>query len=173
LRYALNWDAYIDQLTLQPLPWDQDGRTLPRMAPSTAVALCAFGASLLCARSRATAGAHQALAVGVVIFGWMGLSRFVFGGEALIPFVNIAAHASIVFILIGAGALTLCTDVGIAKLLASEGVGGTMARRLLPAAILAPLLAGALALHSERNGLLGYETAVSVFALAAVIVFSA
>ena len=37
--------------------------------------------------------------------GWMGLSRFVFGGEALIPFVNVAAHASIVFILIGAGAL--------------------------------------------------------------------
>ncbi|HEX2676843.1 MAG TPA: PAS domain S-box protein, partial [Polyangiales bacterium] len=108
-----------------------------------------------------------------MIFGWMGLSRYVFGGEALFPFVNIAAHGSIVFILLGAGALTLRTDVGIARLLASDGVGGTMARRLLPAAILAPLLAGALALHSERNGLLGYETAVSVFALVAVIVFAA
>jgi PAS domain S-box-containing protein len=171
LRYAFNLDVYIDQLSLQPLP---AGPGLsPRVAPATAVAFCCFGASLLCGRSRHTAAAHQALAVGVVILGWLGLSRYVFGGEALLPFVNVAAHGSIVFILIGAGALTLRTDVGIARLLASDGVGGMMARRLLPAAILAPLLAGALALHSERNGLLGYETAVSVFALAAVLVFSA
>src|SRR5262249_2785159 len=159
------WEAYIDQLSLEPFPAGSDVESLPRMAPATAVAFCCFGASLLCARAPSTRIAHQALAIVVVIFGWLGLSRYVFGGEAVIPFVNVAAHGSIVFILVGAGALTLCTDVGVAKLLASEGVGGSMARRLLPAAILAPLVAGALALHSERNGLLGYETAVSVFAL--------
>jgi PAS domain S-box-containing protein len=173
LRYAFGWDAYIDQFSLEPFPSGPDAETLPRMAPSTAVAFCCFGASLLCARAPATRVAHQALAIIVVIFGWLGLSRYVFGGEALIPFVNVAAHGSIVFILVGVGALTLCSDVGIAKLLASDGVGGSIARRLLPAAILAPLAAGAFALHSERNGLLGYETAVSVFALSAVLVFSA
>src|SRR5688572_25576997 len=173
LRYALSWDVYIDQFSLAPMPTGQLGLHPPRMAPSTAVAFCFLGLSLFSSLHPKTALAHQTLALLVVVIGWMGLSRYVFGGQALIPFVNISAHASIVFILIGAGALTLRTDAGIAKLLASEGVGGSMARRLLPAAILVPLLAGALALRFERTGSLGYETAVSVFALTGVIAFAA
>ena len=169
-RYAFSLDIYIDQFTLAPLP--QGGELPPRMAPSTAVAFCCFGLSLLCSRYTTGALAHQALAILVVVIGWLGLSRYVFGGEALIPFVNVAAHAAIVFIVIGAGALTLRTDIGIAKLLVSEGVGGTMARRLLPAAVFVPLVAGALALRFERSGTLGYEAAVSVFALSGVIVFA-
>jgi PAS domain S-box-containing protein len=171
-RYALSWDVYLDQFSLGPLPVGFDGRLPPRMAPSTAVAFCFLGLSLLCSLHPKTALAHQTLAVFVVVIGWMGLSRYVFGGEALIPFVNVAAHASVVFILIGAGALTLRTDAGVAKLLASEGVGGGMARRLLPAAVLVPLAAGALALRFERNGSLGYESSVSVFALTGVIAFA-
>jgi PAS domain S-box-containing protein len=173
LRYALSWDVYIDQFSLGPMPIGELGPHPPRMAPSTAVAFCFFGMSLLASLHPKTALAHQTLAIFVVVIGWMGLSRYVFGGQALIPFVNVAAHAAIVFILIGAGALTLRTDAGIARLLASEGVGGSMARRLLPVAILVPLFAGALALRFERTGSLGYETAVSVFALTGVIAFAA
>ncbi len=173
LRYALGWDVYLDQFSLRPMGLGPDGDLPPRMAPSTAVAFCCLGLSLITSQLAKTALAHQALAIFVVIIGWMGLSRFVFGGEALIPFVNVAAHASIVFILVGAGAMTLRPDAGIAKLLASEGVGGSMARRLLPVAILVPLLAGALALRFERSGALGYEASVSVFALTGVIAFAA
>ena len=171
-RYAFSWTAYIDQLTLAPMPATVFGGQPPRMAPSTAIAFCLLGLSLLSSLQQRTALAHQTLAIFVVIIGWMGLSRYVFGGEPLVPFVNVAAHAAVMFILIGAGALTLRTDAGIARLLASEGVGGTMARRLLPAAILVPLIAGALALRFERGGSLGYETAVSVFALTGVIAFA-
>jgi PAS domain S-box-containing protein len=173
LRYALGWDVYLDQFSLGPIGFESDGDLPPRMAPSTAVAFCFLGLSLMTSQHPRTALAHQTLAVFVVIIGWMGLSRSVFGGEALIPFVNVAAHASIVFILVGAGALTLRPDAGVAKLLASDGVGGGMARRLLPVAILVPLLAGALALRFERAGSLSYEAAVSVFALTGVIAFAA
>jgi PAS domain S-box-containing protein len=173
VRYALAWDVYLDQFSLGPLPYTQNGDLPPRMAPSTAVAFCFLGLTLLFSLFRTTALVHQTLAIFVIVIGWLGLSRFVFGGEALVPFVNVAAHASIVFILIGAGALTLRTDAGVARLLASEGVGGSMARRLLPVAILVPLLAGALALRFEHSGRLGYETSVSVFALTGVIAFAA
>ncbi|HEV7605884.1 MAG TPA: PAS domain S-box protein [Steroidobacteraceae bacterium] len=171
-RYALSWDVYIDQFTLGPVPEPTPGVSLPRMAPSTAVAFCCFGMSILCALRPRTASAHQTLAIIVLVIGWMGLSRYIFGGEALVPFVNVAAHGSILFLLLSAGALTLRTDAGVAKLLASEGVGGSMARRLLPAAILVPLLAGALTLSFERAGGLGHEAAVSVFALSAVVAFT-
>ena len=172
-RYALSWDAYIDQLTFAPMPDAERGVMPPRMAPSTAVAFCGFGMSILCALRRQLASAHQTLAILVLLLGWMGLSRHIFGGEALMPFVNVAAHGSILFLLLSAGALTLRPDAGVARLLASEGVGGSMARRLLPAAILVPLLAGALTLRFERTGGLGHEAAVSVFALSAVIAFTA
>ncbi|HEY6123872.1 MAG TPA: PAS domain S-box protein [Steroidobacteraceae bacterium] len=173
LRYALSWDAYIDQLLLSPMPALAHGGMPPRMAPATAVGFCCFGMSILCALRGPTALAHQTLAILVIMLGWMGISRHIFGGEALVPFVNVAAHGSIVFLLLGAGALTLRTDAGVAKLLASSGVGGSMARRLLPAAVLVPLLAGALTLHVERNGTLGHEAAVSLFAISAVIAFTA
>jgi PAS domain S-box-containing protein len=173
-RYALGWDAYIDQFSLAPMP---DSILLgvmpPRMAPSTAVAFCCFSASIVCALGARTASAHQTLAGIVVLVGWMGLSRYIFGGEPLVPFVNVAAHGSILFLLVGAGALTLRTDAGVAMLLASDGVGGGMARRLLPAAVLVPLLGGALTLRFERTGSIGHEAAVSVFALLGVIAFTA
>ena len=46
-RYALSWDAYIDQLTFAPMPDAERGVMPPRMAPSTAVAFCGFGMSIL------------------------------------------------------------------------------------------------------------------------------
>jgi PAS domain S-box-containing protein len=172
LRYLFGWEAYIDQFTLSPVIVGDDGRFPPRMAPSTACLFILFGASLICAASRQAAVVHQALAILVVIGGWMGVSRYAFGGDPLMPFVNVAAHASVVFVLLGAGALTLRTDIGIAKLLVSDGVGGAMARRLLPAAIVVPLLAGMLALYFERSGKIPYEAAINLFALIGVVAFS-
>ncbi len=172
LRYSLSWDAYIDQFTLDPIPADGGDEPVPRMAPSTAVAFCCLGASILCSRWKVASIAYQTLAVTVIVVGWLGISRYAFGSETFIPFVNVAAHASVVFLLLGAAVLTLRTDVGIAKLLVSEGVGGAMARRLLPAAIIVPLLGGVLALYFERNGLLRIESAVSLFALVGVVAFA-
>jgi len=170
-RYILGWDIYFDQLSLAPMPVNPDGPMPPRMAPSTAIAFCLFGLSLLCSMHQRTPLAHQALAILVMVLGWMGLSRFIYGGEALIPFINMAAHASIVFLLLAVGALTLRPDAGIARLLASDGVGGTLARRLLPAAVIVPLAAGALTLYLERKEGFGLEAAVSVLAMLSVIVF--
>jgi PAS domain S-box-containing protein len=172
-RYALSWDVYLDQLTLAPMPEAVQGLLPPRMAPATAVAFCCFGLSLVFSLVQRTALVHQTLAMLVAILGWVGFSRYVFGGDALIPFINMAVHAAILFMLIGAGALTLRTDAGIAKLLASEGVGGGMARHLLPAAIIVPLIVGALTLRMERMGTLGLEGTVSILALSSILVFVA
>ena len=47
-----------------------------------------------------------------------------------------------------------------------------MARRLLPAAIIVPLLAGSLTLHFERHGTFSFEAAVALFALSSAVVSS-
>src|SRR5688572_4157510 len=162
LRGILGWD----------LSLAMGGRLPPTpVASATAIAFLLFGASLLCARVSRLAHVHQALAILCLLMGWLGLSRYVFDSSMSFLFASMAVHAALLLILLSAGALTLRPDAGIAALLASKGVGGGMARRLLPAAIVVPLLAGALAIRYERSGAVDMSAAVSIFALVSVIAF--
>ena len=108
-----------------------------------------------------------------LLLGWLGLSRYVFGGEPLFAFTNMAVHTASLFLLLSAGTLTLRQDAGVARCWRAKASAAAWRARLLPAAILVPLLAGALTLHFERRGTLGIEAAVSIFALSSVIVFVA
>src|SRR3954468_14349364 len=123
------WNVYLDDLSLAPVPAALDGMSAPRMAPATAFGFLMLGLSLLFAVPRRSALLHQALAIAGVLTGWVGLSRFVFGGDPLFPFAEMAVHTAVLFLLTSAGVLTLRTDAGIAALLVSDGVGGAMARR--------------------------------------------
>jgi PAS domain S-box-containing protein len=171
MRYILGWDLYLEQFSLEPLPIAVDGRASPRMALATACGFLFMGLALLLSQFLRTALLHQGLAILVALIGWLGLSRYVFGGEPLFAFAYMALHTALLFLLLAAGMLTLRPDAGIAALLASSGVGGSIARRLLPAAIVVPLCAGVMTLYFERRGLVGFEGAVAVFALSSVIVF--
>src|SRR5688500_6713843 len=80
LRMAFAWDVSIDQLSLAQLPVAVDSHTPPRMAPATATAFVLLGLSLIFAQQVRTAAPHQALTVLCMSLGWVGLSRYVFGG---------------------------------------------------------------------------------------------
>ncbi len=172
IRNASGWNVYIDQLSLAPLPPD-GGAPLPRMAPATAVSMLLLGTSIACSLQRRLALLHQALAVLGLLVAWFGLSHFVFAGQAVFAFAQMAFHTAVLLLLLHAGALTLRSEAGLAALLSSGGAGGGLARRLLPAAIVVPLVAGVLTLQSQRSGMLSFEGAVSLFALSSVVVFAA
>ncbi len=172
-RYATGWDLYLDQLSLAQMPEVIDGNTPPRMALATSLVFTLLGSSLLLAQHPRGALAHQALAVIGMLTGWLGVSRYLFGGEPVFAFADMAIHTALLAVLLTGATLTLRPDAGVARLLASGGVGGGMARRLLPAAMIVPLLAGALTLYFERNGKLSYETAVAIFALSSAVIFVA
>ena len=142
LGYAANWNVYLDQFSLGAIPTTIDGQAASRMAPATALAFLLLGLSLLFALLPRSARLHQGLAVAAMLVGWIGFSRYVFGGEPLFAFANMAVHSALLFLLLSAAALSLRPDVGIAALLASDGVGGAMARRLLPAAVVDDAIGG-------------------------------
>ena len=171
--HVSGWNVYLEQLSLGPIPRTLESEAIPRLAPATALAFVFTGLSMILAVPRATALLHQGLAIGGLLVGWIGLSRYLFGNETLFAFADMAVHTAILFLLICTALLTLRTDAGIAALLASDGVGGGMARRLLPAAIIVPLVAGALTVQYQRRATFGFEAAVAVFALTSVIVFVA
>ena len=85
------------------------------MAPATAFGFLVLGLSLLFAVPRRSALLHQALAIAGLLVGWLGLSRFVFGGEALFPFADMAMHTAILFLLTPPACWHLRTEAGIAR----------------------------------------------------------
>ncbi|HKU90704.1 MAG TPA: PAS domain S-box protein [Steroidobacteraceae bacterium] len=173
LAHSAYWNVYIDNLSMAQVPAAVEGMSPPRMAPATALGFQLLGLSLVLAVPRRSVLLHQALAIAVLLVGWMGLSRFVFGGDPLFAFADMAVHTALLFLMLGAGTLTLRTDAGIAALLVSDGVGGAMARRLLPAAVLVPLAAGALSVYYERRAAFSFEVATAMFALLSMAVFVA
>jgi light-regulated signal transduction histidine kinase (bacteriophytochrome) len=56
--------------------------------------------------------------------------------------------------------------------LTSDTPGGAMARRLLPAAILIPLVLGALFFSSEKRGFFEIESGISLYAFANIVLFA-
>ncbi len=172
IRNLSGWDLYLDQLSLGPLPTPSNGIDTVRMAPATAFAFTLLGLSIWCSTRRGLAPLHQGLAIAVLLAGWLGLSRYVFGGEPVFVYANMALHTALLLCLLAIGALSLRPNAGVAELLASGGVGGAMARRLLPVAILVPLAAGALTVRFEQSGALRFEHSVAILALISAIVFA-
>jgi PAS domain S-box-containing protein len=169
---VVGWNLRLDNLSIEKLPRAPAVALAGSMSLATALAFVLLGVALLLTRSTRSARLYQACAIIALLIGWVGFSRYVFGGEPLVPYAGMAIHTATMFLILGAGVLSLRTDVGLMALLTSERTAGVSVRRLLPAAILIPLMAGALALHAEQRGWLGTGAALSLFGLVVVILFA-
>jgi len=137
-----------------------------RMSPATAASFVLLGGAFALSRSR-WLRTFQALAIFVLLLGWLGLARYAYGG-VLAPYMTMAAHTAALVLLFGAATLATREDIGVVALLTRRSLGGLSARRLLPAAVIAPLAMGGLSLYAERTGWFGTEVALALFAMATV-----
>jgi PAS domain S-box-containing protein len=169
LDYLFAWRLELDSLGLQGLA-TRHGMHPAVMSPATAIGFALLGTATAFAYFARRGVACESLGLLALLTGWLGLGRYVYGGVPLLPYTQMAIHTAIVVLFLSTAVLALRPDVGIAALLASRRPGGVTARRLLPAALIAPLAAGALALYTHRSGVLEVEQAFSLFALASVLV---
>ena len=98
----------------------------------------------------------QALALAVVLIGFIALLGYLYGVELLFGsagYAAVAVHTAIVFILLGVGVLLARPDRGLMAVLTTDSMGGLMGRRLLPFLICSPVLIGWLRLHGQNAGL--------------------
>ncbi|MFY0579706.1 ATP-binding protein [Cystobacter fuscus] len=110
-----------------------------------------------------------------VLIGYIYLERSLFEPERLVfplpPSSPMAVHAALLFLLLSLGLLSVHPERGLTGVLLREDIGGIMARRLLPVAILTPLLVGGVRLLGERLGLYEASLGLSVFVLLAMAAF--
>ncbi|HEY1952901.1 MAG TPA: HAMP domain-containing sensor histidine kinase [Gemmatimonadaceae bacterium] len=98
------------------------------------------------------------------LFGVKGLYSLSQSSEMSLP-------TSIGLLMLGAGILVAVRDRGVAVLLLDEGPAGVLTRRLLPAALLAPILLGMIRIIGASAGLYESEFGVSLFAVACILIF--
>jgi two-component system, NtrC family, sensor kinase len=170
--YALEWDGGVDQLLFRARLMDNV------MAPNTAATLLLLGFAFATLDERTPRGGYHPAQIlvfaagGVALFslaGYLYSSTSLYGMRGYIP---MALNTALAVTVLCAGMLCARPLREPVRTFVSDTLGGTMARRLVPAALIAPLLLGWLILRGARLGLYDPESGLALLVLANVIIFN-
>ncbi|MEA2165846.1 MAG: hypothetical protein QOK37_3973 [Thermoanaerobaculia bacterium] len=176
-EYIFTVDLRIDELLFSDSHSSVATYTAGRMAPQTAVAFLAMGMALLLLDQKTRKGRRpsQWLAFIPMAVGMVGAIGYLYQAALLsriFLFTQIAIHTSISLFFLGWAVFFARAEDGLAAEITGKGAGGVMARRLLPAAFVIPVLIGWLRLRGQNAGLFGTELGLALFAMSNVVVFA-
>ncbi len=155
------WDFGVDQILFHS-KLAATGAPLPnRMAPNTALNFVLIGLSLCMVNVEWRRGWRpaQLLALPPLLLSLLAITGYMYGVRAfygLTSFIPMALNTAFSFLVLSSGVLLAHPDRGLTRVFTSDDLGGTLARRLFPFAVVVLLLFGWLRLHGENAGL--YET---------------
>ncbi|HEY8831404.1 MAG TPA: HAMP domain-containing sensor histidine kinase [Gemmatimonadaceae bacterium] len=116
----------------------------------------------------------QMFATPALLIALVAILGYVFGVRgmyAVSQSSGMALPTAIAHLILGVGIIFAVRDRGVPALLMDEGPAGVLTRRLLPAALLAPIALGIIRLAGESAGLYETEFGVSLFAVASILTF--
>lgn len=147
------------------------------MAPASAANFLFIGLAvvLLAWRTRSGDIVAQACSLVVLLLAMIAMLGHMFQGgwfETIGTFSRMARHTAVAFAVLGAGLLAVRTRDGLVNVLVSDGPGGTLARVMLPAALLVPPVLGWLLLRSRLRGLVTPGVGEVLFVLMSCLVFT-
>jgi len=169
-QYLTGWNLHIDQF------WIRDLRSLDtaspgRMAPATAFCFLLIGTSIWLMRR----GQHfvaQILTFMVAFVCLLALVGYLYNVESLRrigPYSSVAAHTAIAFLLLCQAILFARPNHGLMAIATSDTAGGLLVRRLLPAAIVLPVVLGWIRLSGQRLGYYDTEFGLALMVLSSIV----
>ncbi len=160
--------------------WGWQGGFATRMAPSAALAFLLNGVALTMLDVETRRGSRPAQHLALIA---LLLSLSVALGHAyqtsFYEFIvargwpEMTALTAVIFVALSIGVVCARPRNGLVSLLTSESIGGSLARRLLPAAIVIPAALGALTLIGRKAGYFDTSFAAPALAAATVLFFMA
>ena len=175
-EYLTGRNFGIDEALFRDLATNQDFYP-GRMAPGTAISFGLFGTALLALLMNRSLQLARILSVLVGILSFVATLGYLYGVKALytfpVSYASLAIHTALSFIALCLGLLLAQPREGMLSIITSNTTGGYMARRLLPAALLLPVLVGWLRLRGQQAGLYGLEFGLSLYVMSNVLIFSA
>ncbi|HEX7811149.1 MAG TPA: PAS domain S-box protein [Burkholderiales bacterium] len=177
VEHLLGSDFGIDQALMPQPPTDADPASPGRMSAATAFSLLLMGVALLWMDSNNRRGYRLALALALVtaVAAILVIAGYLYGVSspyAFSPLMSMPLPTAVLLFAASLGILCAKSDNGPLGILTAEGIGSTMARRILPLAVILPLLLGWLRLLGERAGYYGFEFGLALFATSNVVVFA-
>ena len=116
----------------------------------------------------------QMFATPALLIALLAILGYLFGVKGMYSLSQssgMALWTAVGQLILGVGILVAVRDRGVALLLLDDGPGGVLTRRLLPAALLAPILLGVIRILGESSGFYETEFGVSLFAVASILTF--
>ncbi len=175
MQYLFTVSFGIDQLLinspLEPLTSAPPGR----MALATSLGFVLAGLALVWLPGAPGSLRQQGVVIAGGLIGLLAWMGYLFdlpelhgvGASSLV-----AVHTALGFLVLNLGLLLARPRHGLMVLVASPTVGGMMARRLLPLALIAPMLIGWLWVQGEREGVFSSEYGVVLVALTYMALFT-
>ena len=154
------------------MPWQPPGR----ISINSAVTLLLYSLALLSLphdRSRRDLRA-QFFAIPAMLIPLVAILGYVFGVKGMYSLSHssgMAVPTAIGQLILGVGILFVNRERGVPALLMDEGAAGVLTRRLLPAAVVAPVVLGLIRLAGETAGFYETEFGVSLFTVSTIVTF--
>ncbi|MFL5846025.1 MAG: GGDEF domain-containing protein [Solirubrobacteraceae bacterium] len=164
-EYVFGWSLGIDELLFRDEAGHALGIAYPgRFAPTTAIAFVLVGVALLSLDSRSRRGWRLAevLAVPVGLIALMSVIGYLYSIPAFYGPASAAKMAiltAVCFLALSAGILLARPSGRLVRLATTDDPGGILMRRMIPVAVVLPLLLGWIHLRLEKAGLMGEHVA--------------
>ena len=173
VEFAFGVEIGIDQLIFAVAPEDAVGSVLPGlMSPIGAVDFILLGSALLLHHRLTGRWSRliQALPYAAGIVAILGVLDFVLEPGAF--HLHIAPQSALALFALSGGVLSMRPYRGLALLFSSESLGGVLARRMFPAAVIAPIVLGWLFWAGFQAGLFLPWTGIALMIAATVILLA-
>ena len=171
------WDLGIDQaLFVESVA--EAGRSFPgRMGPMSALIFMLLGTAtlLLDVRTRRDTWPAQFCAAGAAAGTFLIFLSYFYNVDvppALAPYISIALHTVIAFLLLSAALLLARPARGFMAVYLANDTGGIVARRMLPTALLVPALLGWLFELAREAGYYGKGVGMALLAASVTAIFT-
>jgi len=157
---------------LRRAQWDPPGR----MPLNTSIGMMLTGLGIVSLHFDDRTGKSTSHWIGLLsgTIGFLGLIGYAFGVTrlyALGEYSGMAISTAVCLFVLALGIVFARRTTGLPKLLVDPGAAGTVARRLVPAAVAVPFLLGWARLLGEKNGFYDTPFGVSLYVLATVVIF--
>src|SRR5262245_10741598 len=169
--YVVGHNLGLDQLLFSARLGDN------RIAPNTGVNFLLLGIALLLLdwQSRPGVWPAQIVLLAPITISTTSILGYVYGVGAMYGiarYIPMALPTAIAFLALSLGALWARPQRGLIAVVTADHPGGVLARRLLPAAVLIPVLLGWLRLVSDRRRLLPTELGLAITVVLTILLFT-
>lgn len=174
-QHLFGWNLGIDQLLFTEQPGAVATTSPGRMGPPASFSFTLAGIALLLLHGGRLASFAQLLSIAIGLVALLAFTGYAYGAELLYgvaAYTGIALNTATALVALSIGLLAASVDRGLASVAAGERAGSVIARRLLPFAVVIPLLLGAFGVWLESAGYFDVRFSIAAVMIAIIVILA-